>query len=215
MEPEECIDAIKVANEKNPNIEVIGISGPGEPLFNKETFEALHLVSDEFPNLKICICTNGLLLPEKIHLLGSLGVKSITMTVNAVDATIGAEINSHVIKDGIEFKGIDGAQILLDNQLKGLEMAVDRGMVVKVNTILIPGINLDNMRDIAEEIATRGAYIMNIMPLIPLGRFENLRAPTCEEMITAREQCESIIPIFRMCKQCRADACGVPGLDEK
>jgi nitrogen fixation protein NifB len=215
LEPEECNDAIKAAIEKNPAIEVVGISGPGEPLFNEETFETLSLVSHEFPNLKLCVCTNGLLLPEKVRQLSSLGVRSITMTMNAVDPVIGAKINSHIVKNGIRYNGLEGARILLENQLQGLEMAVDLGMVVKVNTVLIPGINMKSMRNIAEEITSRGTFTMNIMPLIPLGGFKDLRAPTCEELISAREQCEPIIPIFRMCKQCRADACGVPGIDEK
>lgn len=213
--PEECVEVVERAIEKNPNIEVIGISGPGEPLYNDGTFRALEIVSREFPSMKLCVCTNGLLLPEKVQQLGSLGVKSITMTVNAVDAVIGAKVNSHVIKNGKTFKGIGGARILLENQLKGLDMAVDCHMVVKINTVLIPGINMDHVGDIAKQAASRGAYIMNIMPMIPLGGFRTLREPTCEELIHAREQCESIIPVFRMCKQCRADACGVPGIDDK
>jgi nitrogen fixation protein NifB len=201
LEPEECVEVVEAAIGKNPNIEVIGISGPGEPLYNDETFRTLDIVSREFSAMKLCVCTNGLLLPEKV--------------INTVEPVIGAKINSHVIKNGKIFKGIEGARFLIENQLKGLEMAVEQGMVVKVNTVLIPGINMDHVRDIAEEIALRGAFIMNIMPLIPLGGFKDLREPTCEELIHAREQCEPTIPIFRMCKQCRADACGVPGIDEK
>jgi nitrogen fixation protein NifB len=173
----------------------------------------LKIVSGEFPNLKLCVCTNGLLLPEKVRQLMSVGVKSLTMTINAVEPAIGAKIISHIVKDGTLRKGIDGARILLENQLKGLEIAVDLGMTVKANTVLIPEINMNHMRDVAEAIAARGAFIMNIMPLIPLGRFKALKAPTCEELVSTRERCESIIPIFRMCKQCRADACGVPGIE--
>ena len=95
------------------------------------------------------------------------------------------------------------------------EIAADLGFLIKVNTVLIPNINMTHVRDIAYEIEKRGAYIMNIMPLIPLGEFKKLKAPTCDELIAAREACESIIPIFRACKQCRADACGIPGLEDK
>jgi nitrogen fixation protein NifB len=49
------------------------------------------------------------------------------------------------------------------------------------------------------------------MPLIPLGSFSKERAPSCDELIAAREMAECVIPIFRACKQCRADACGIPG----
>jgi len=38
-----------------PYVKVIGIAGPGEPLANPETFEALRLVHEEFPHLIMCL----------------------------------------------------------------------------------------------------------------------------------------------------------------
>jgi len=215
LAPEESIDVVNAAIEKNPEIEVVGISGPGEPLFNEETFQTLRIISEEFPHLKLCVCTNGLLLPKKIALLKKSSVKSITITVNAVGPEISSKINSHCIINDNRLKGLKAANVLLENQLKGIELAAQLGMLVKVNTVLIPEINMDHIETIAYEIKKRGAYIMNIMPLIPLGRFKDMRAPSCSELIFARELCEPTIPIFRMCKQCRADACGVPGINGK
>jgi nitrogen fixation protein NifB len=213
MKPEETVSSVERAIKKNPNLEIVGISGPGEPLFNQETFETLKLVSENFPNMKLCLCTNGLLLPNYAKELWDLNVKSLTITVNAIDPEIASTISSYSIVDGKKYQGIEGAELLVSKQLEGLEMASDLGFLIKVNTVLIPGINMDHVRDIAWEVQSRGAHIMNIMPLIPLGRFKNLKAPTCDDLIYAREACESIIPIFRACKQCRADACGIPGLN--
>ena len=70
-----------------PIIKVIGIAGPGDPLANEETFETFRLVGEEFPHLIKCMSTNGLLLPEKIGLLDSLGLHSLTITINALDPT--------------------------------------------------------------------------------------------------------------------------------
>jgi nitrogen fixation protein NifB len=211
MGPEDAVLSIKKALENNPFIEVVGISGPGEPLFNLETFDTLKLVSENFPFLKLCVCTNGLLLSEKVRILKELNVNSLTITINAVDPKIASKISSYSIMEGKKIEGISGAEFLISRQLGGLRIASELGLLIKVNTVLIPGINLNHVRDIAYEIQERGAFILNIMPLIPLGEFKNLRAPTCEELIFAREQCESIIPIFRACKQCRSDACGIPG----
>jgi nitrogen fixation protein NifB len=211
MRPEDAVFGVKEAIEKNPLIEVVGISGPGEPLYNEETFETLRLIGEKYPFLKFCVCTNGLLLPEKAQALKELNVKSLTITINAVDPEIASKITSHSIVEGKKIESISGAEFLISRQLEGLKIVSDLGLLIKVNTVLIPGINMDHVRDIAYEVQKRGAYIMNIMPLIPLREFKNLRAPTCEELIFAREQCESIIPIFRACKQCRADACGIPG----
>jgi len=204
---------VDTAISKNPNIEVVGISGPGEPLCNEETFQTLRLISEEFPDLKLCICTNGLLLPDKIDTLKDIGVGSITITINALDPEIGSRINSHCIVNGNKITGVEAAKVLIENQLAGLKRAVELGMLVKVNTVLIPNVNTNHVRKIASEIKKRDATIMNIMPLIPLSKFKNLEAPTCEELIRAREICEPIIPIFRVCKQCRADACGIPGFE--
>ncbi len=214
MQPEDAVLAVENAIEQNPRIEVVGISGPGEPLFNNETFETLRLVSKEFPFLKLCICTNGLLLPEKAKILKELNVRSLTITINAVDPKIASRISLFSIVDGKNVEGLLGSEILVKKQLEGLKIASNLGFLLKVNCVLIPKINLNHVRDIAYEVQKRGAHILNIMPLIPLGKFANMRAPTCEELQGAREECESIIPIFRVCKQCRADACGIPGLED-
>jgi len=215
LKPEDAVAAVEKVLEKNPSIEVVGISGPGEPLFNKETFDTLKLVSEHFPFLKLCVCTNGLLLPEKAEILKELNVKSLTITINAVDPKIASKIYSFYMIDGDKLEGTQGAEKLVERQLKGLEIAAELGFLIKVNTILIPDINVNHVKEIAYEVERRGAYILNIMPLIPLGELSNMRATTCDELRAAREICESVIPIFRACKQCRADAYGIPGQEDK
>jgi nitrogen fixation protein NifB len=211
MHPEDSIIAVEKAIQHNPSIEVVGISGPGEPLYNEETFKTLKLVTEHFPFMKLCICTNGLLLPEKAEILKELGVTSLTISINAVSPEICSKISRFSILEGKKLMGLRGAEILISKQLEGLEIAHELGFLIKINTVLIPEINLRHVRDIAWEIQKRGADILNIMPLLPFGELRNSRAPTCDELITAREACESIIPIFRACKQCRADASGIPG----
>ncbi len=41
--------------------------------------------------------------------------------------------------------------------------------------------------------------------------FKDLRPPTCEEISGARAKAEKYLPQFKLCKQCRADAVGIPG----
>lgn len=214
IQPKESIQYIREAVAKNPVIKVLGIAGPGEPLYNESTFETLELVRTEFPNLKLCVCTNGLLLPEKIDQLKELSVTNLTITINAIDPLIGEKINDICVYHGQKIQGRVAAKLLIDHQLAGLERAVALGMHVKVNSILIPDINMLHMPEIAAEIKRRGAHLLNIMPLIPLGGFRKLDPPTCDDLKKTRELCEDFIPIFRLCVQCRADACGIPGLDE-
>lgn len=215
LKPEESINVLEKIIKENPFIEVIGIAGPGESLYNEETFETLKLLYDNFPSLKLCVCTNGLLLPNKINSLKKLGVEHITITINAVEPEITAKINRNCIIDGKRIEGLEGAKILIKNQLEGLKKAKDNDIFVKINTVLIPNINTNHVKDIAYQIQNNGADIMNIMPLIPLGRMKNIEKPNCQHLKDAREKCEQIIPNFRLCKQCRADAYGIPGLEGK
>jgi len=54
---------------------------------------------------------------------------------------------------------------------------------------------------------------MNIMPVIPLGRFRDLDPPSAATMELVRNQAELVLSQARHCKQCRADAAGVVGKD--
>ncbi|MCP8305097.1 MAG: radical SAM protein, partial [archaeon] len=159
----------------------------------------------------LCVATNGLLLPDKIDELESVRVEFITVTINAVDPEIGSKIYSFVYYKGKLIKGLDAAKILISNQIKGVELAVKRGMIIKVNTVLIPGINDHRIEDVARKIKEAGAYVQNIIPLIPIGIFKGRRTPTCDELQGIRKKCEKIIRQFRLCKMCRADAVGIPG----
>ena len=75
---------------------MVAIAGPGEPLANEETFETLRLVKEDFPQMQLCLSTNGLLLPEKLDLLDELDVRTVTVTMSAIDPEIGKEIYSWV-----------------------------------------------------------------------------------------------------------------------
>ncbi len=211
ISPDEAVETVRRAVSSEPRIRVVGIAGPGDPLANDETIEAFNLVKEEFPSLIRCMSTNGLLLPDRIDELDAAGVITLTVTVNALDPEIGEKIYSFVKYKGKTHRGKEAFEILSKNQLDGISMAVKRGMVVKVNSVLIPGINDRHLVEVAKKVKGLGAYTMNILPLIPQGRFSSLRPPTPEEIEAARSECEAVIRQFTDCVQCRADAVGVPG----
>lgn len=189
---------------------VVGIAGPGDPLANAETFETLGLIHKEYPHLLKCMSTNGLLLEDKIPEVVDVGVRALTITINAADSQIGKKIYSWLNYKGSVYRGEEAAHILIAKQIIGLRKAVDAGLTVKVNTILIPGINDGQMTKIAELVNEARAKLMNIMPLIPMGRMKNRQAPTCSELRRKRRECERIIPQFRRCEQCRGDIVYLP-----
>lgn len=211
--PQKALKYTLEALTRDPRLKVVGIAGPGEPLYNHETFETLELLHEYAPELHLCVCTNGLLLPDKIDLLIKFGVSSITVTLNAIDPVIASRIYHHINYSDERSYGVEGNELLIRNQLTGIAAAVKNKALVKINTVLIPTINFDHILDIARKVAELGAYIMNIIPLIPLGSFSGLSEPTCEQLKLARIMAETVIPQFRLCRQCRADACGIPGLE--
>jgi nitrogen fixation protein NifB len=210
-------DAIKHVEKviKEMPISVVGVAGPGDALFNEETFEFFKKVDEKFPHLIKCMSTNGLLLPEKAIELAKLHINTITVTVNSIDPEIGSKIYSKVFYDGKIYEGEEGFKLLSKQQLLGIKKIAERGIVVKVNSVLIPGINDKHIIDIAKAVKAQGASLMNIIPLIPLYKFKDYPRPNCAELSEIRDAVEEILPVFRACTQCRADAYGVPGKEDK
>jgi nitrogen fixation protein NifB len=192
-------------------IKVVGIAGPGDPLANDETFETFRLVKEAFPHLIFCMSTNGLLLPDRIPELEQIGLHSLTVTINAQSPEVGSRIYRHVIFNNVRYQGAEGAALLIDRQIEGVRLAAERGLVVKINTVLIPGCNDDQVALIADKVSQLGAFVMNVMPLIPCGTLKDIVPPTPEYLEQLRSANEQVIPQFRHCSQCRADAFGLIG----
>ncbi len=206
---QEAVGRVREVIEKFPNIRIVGIAGPGDPLFNEETFETFRLVKDRFPYLHKCMSTNGLLLPEKVESAKQLGLATMTVTLNTVDPSIGAKIHSVVYYQGKKLEGVEAAEVLLNNQLAGIKMAVKEGIVVKVNTVMIPTINDNHIIEVATKIKELGVYMQNIMPLIPLFKFTHLSPPSPTERKRLQDECAKVIKQMTHCRQCRADAVGL------
>jgi nitrogen fixation protein NifB len=210
MKPSEVEDYLNEVLKKIPNLKVVGIAGPGDSLFNKETFETLEIIDEKFPDLIKCLSTNGLLLPKYAKKLADLNLKTITVTVNAVKPEILKNIVEWVYYDGKVHRDEEGARILIKNQIEGIKKAYDLDLIIKINTVLIPEINMEHVVEIAKTFKDT-AYIQNIIPLIPIYKMKDLRRPTCQEISKVRDECEEYLQQFRACQQCRADAVGLLG----
>ncbi|MHC1586175.1 MAG: radical SAM protein [Candidatus Hecatellaceae archaeon] len=208
-----AVEWVRQAVKRHPELRVVGIAGPGEPLANPETFEVLEAVHREHPHLIKCLSTNGLLLADSLPKLLNCGVKAVTVTINAVKPSTAAKIYEYVLYEGRKLTGEEAASLLLSKQFEGVKAAAEAGLAVKINTVLIPEINLTEVVEVAKAAKRLGAHKMNLIPLIPMYKFSKLRPPTCQELREAREKCEKFIPQFRLCKACRADAFGIPGLE--
>jgi len=211
IKPEEVTDIIKRSLDVCSDISVVGIAGPGDTLATDNALKTFRIVKENFPKLIKCMSTNGLLLPEKADEIIEVGIDSLTVTVNAVDPEIEAKLNDGIHYHGEYYSGVEAATILIRNQLEGIKKVSDAGITIKVNTVLVPGINDDHIEMIAKTVKEHGASIYNIIPLIPQHKLKDVPAPKCAEIDLARQKAEKYIDVFRHCQHCRADAIGVPG----
>lgn len=214
LKPIETIDIVKKSLEICPEITVVGIAGPGDTLASDNALETFRLIKEHFPNLIKCMSTNGLLLYERADEVIDVGIDSLTVTVNAIDPEIEAKLNKYIIYHGERIEGVEGAKILIENQLKGIEKIAGAGITVKVNTVLVPGINGEHIEEIAKKVGELGASIYNIIPLIPQYELKDCAEPTCAQIDAARTKASKYIDVFRHCQRCRADAIGIPGEKE-
>jgi nitrogen fixation protein NifB len=200
-----------------PRIAVAGIAGPGDPFANpKETIETLRLVKDKFPHMLLCLSTNGLAIADYLDEVAEIGVSHVTITVNAVDPRIGQKIYSWVRDGKVIYRGLQGAELLLSRQIAAVEGLKERGVTVKVNTIVVPGVNDGHIEEVAKEMALLGVDIHNCMPMYPNRDtpFENIEEPGRELIDAVREKAGRYLPQMLHCTRCRADAAGLLGKSE-
>ncbi|MBQ6547731.1 MAG: nitrogenase cofactor biosynthesis protein NifB [Candidatus Methanomethylophilaceae archaeon] len=211
LSPQEAIEKIRVVKERIPELKVIAIAGPGDPLANEQSFETMELVHKEFPDMTLCISTNGLMLPEYADRLFEIGIRFVTVTMNACDPEVSKDIYSMVMWDGKKLTGKEAAERLLQSQIEGIKRCVELGMAVKINIVLIPGYNDKHIPDLVKKVKELGVYIVNILPLIPVEGtpFSVLEAPTPELRKELMNLCENDVKMMRHCRQCRADAIGL------
>lgn len=215
LKPEEAVETIRKALKLCPEIRVAGIAGPGDTLATDWAVETFELIKEEFPQLVKCLSTNGLRLEEKAERLVKAGLETITVTVNAVDPEILQNICSYVIdENGNKLIGVEGAKKLIDAQLRGIKKIADLGVIVKINSVLVPGINDKHIKEVARVTRDLGASLLNIIPLIPQNELAHIEAPTCELLEKVRQEAGQYLEVFRHCKHCRADACGIPGKNQ-
>lgn len=213
MAPEEALQAVARASKVMRNLSVVGIAGPGDPLANPATLDTLRLLQRDFPQLMPCLSTNGLALPEHADALAALGVGHVTVTVNAVEPSVGARIYQYVTDAGERLTGAAAAECLLRRQEQGVRRLKVHGVTVKINTVVIPALNAGHVPAIAERVADWGADLMNSLALLPvpgtpLSRFGT---PSPWQMERIRAEAGRFLPQMRHCARCRADALGLLG----
>jgi nitrogen fixation protein NifB len=214
LAPRQALDYLQRVLAKDTRISVVGIAGPGDPFATPSlTLETLRLVHAACPEMLLCVASNGLGVPAHAEELGKLQVSHVTLTVNAVDPQIGAKVYAW-IRDGKKvYRGLPAAELLWGRQVEAIRMLKRHDVVVKINTIIIPGVNDEHVVEVARRVADLGADIANCVPLYPVPGtpFGELESPPPDRVAAIRAHVAQLLPIMSHCTRCRADAVGLLG----
>ncbi|HRH78271.1 MAG TPA: nitrogenase cofactor biosynthesis protein NifB, partial [Cellvibrionaceae bacterium] len=220
LTPEQAVKKTKAVAAAIPQMTVLGIAGPGDPLANPtRTFETFRMLSEQAPDIKLCVSTNGLALPDSVEELAKHNIDHVTITINCVDPEVGAKIYPWIYWNNKRIHGVKAAKILIEQQQRGLEMLVAKGILVKVNSVMIPGVNDEHLKEVSRIVKQKGAFLHNVMPLIAEAEHGTIygvmgqRGPEPEELQDLQDSCAGDMNMMRHCRQCRADAVGLLGED--
>lgn len=209
--PDEALHFVEDLFRKRSDISVIGVAGPGDPLCDADrTISTLATIRRHFPDILYCVSTNGLNLPNNVDGLIKAGVTHVTVTVNAVSPDVAAKVYAYVKPHAQKLTGETGGALLLAQQDEGIKRLKRHGVIVKINTVVIPGINDFHVPAIAKQAALWHADIMNCMAMIPVTGtpFASIQTPTGAAITEIRAEAGKYMHQMYHCCRCRADAIG-------
>ncbi|CAN2039288.1 FeMo cofactor biosynthesis protein NifB [Candidatus Magnetomoraceae bacterium gMMP-15] len=214
LSPYQAFIYLEYVLKKKQNISVVGIAGPGDPFANpEETMETLRLVRKKYPDMILCLATNGLNIAPYLDEIATLNVSHVTITVNAIDPEIGEKIYSWVRYKKRVRRADEGFKILYEKQIEAIKGLKQRNITVKVNSIIIPGINDEHIQAVAKKMSELDVNIMNCIPYYQNkgSAFENIEEPSKKMVSSIRKEASKYIKMMHHCTRCRADAVGLLG----
>ena len=214
LTPEEALRYVDAVRADLPNLAVVGIAGPGDPFANADkTLHTFELVKAKHPDLLLCVSSNGLELANHLDAVAELDISHVTITMNTTDPEVGGQIYKWVRDNKQIYRGREAGELVLERQLASIAGLKQRGVTVKINTILIPGVTDSGIAEVARVAAELGADTMNNIPLYPVEGtlFGSLTEPTTEQIAKAHLDTKQHINLMAHCQRCRADAVGLLG----
>ena len=124
-------------------VDKVRITG-GEPLLRKDLPELIRLLAEKSPIQDLALTTNGMLLAGQAAALRAAGLHRITVSLDTLRADRFRELT--------RFDALDAVQA-------GLTAAADRFDSVKIDTVVIRGVNDDEITDILDYGNRLGAEV--------------------------------------------------------
>ncbi|MDM7275265.1 MAG: GTP 3',8-cyclase MoaA [Thermoprotei archaeon] len=125
----------------------------GEPLVRKDIVDIVGSISSSAPGSDISMTTNGFFLDVRARSLADAGLKRVNVSIHSLR------------RDKYRFiTGVDG----LERGVRGVKVAVESGLRVKINALILKGVNDDEIFDLVEFARNMGATLQ-LIELIPVG----------------------------------------------
>ncbi|MCK7499384.1 MAG: radical SAM protein [Comamonadaceae bacterium] len=123
---------------------MLGIAGPGDPLANPaRTFETFRRLAEHAPDIKLCLSTNGLALPDHVDEICQHTTSTTSPSPSTcVDPEVGAQIYPWIFWQHRRVHGREAAAILhRAAACRGWRCWPRAASWCKVNSVVIPGVN--------------------------------------------------------------------------
>lgn len=158
-------DVIKTVEAgKELGIKKIRLTG-GEPLLRNDITNIVKGIS-KLGIKKIYLTTNGILLKNKAEELKKAGLSGVNVSLDTLD-------------EKIFFQLTRGGQ--LSKVLEGIEEAQKQGLEVKINSVIIKGINENSIYSLGE-FTKKNNIDVRFIELMPVGQGKNFTGVSNEEI---------------------------------
>jgi len=143
----------------------VDLDGPGDPLAEISlTEETLNLLREKHPEIVLSLSTLGINAENYAGKLKELGVRSVTLLVDAVDHEVANKLYAWIRPDKKTIPLAQATAMLLEEQTRAVAAFKGAGCTVNIRTTVYPGINDGLIGGIAKAMAIRGAEKMVLVP---------------------------------------------------
>jgi cyclic pyranopterin phosphate synthase len=126
----------------------------GEPLLRRDVVELVGLLSEAARGGRLALTSNGVLLADMAQDLRSRGLRSVNISLDTLQRK--------------KFEAITGEDAL-DSVLAGISRSVRSGLEVKINVVLLQGLNDSEILDFVS-LAQKLGIEVRFIELMPYGR---------------------------------------------
>lgn len=167
---EEMFSFVKVAIDNG--VKKIRITG-GEPLVREDLDKFIKMVYEYKNDIDLALTTNGYLLKAQIQKLKNAGLKRVNISIDSLEK----ETFWYLTKKDV-----------LDKVKEGIDAAIEAGMFVKLNSVVLKNINENEVLDLYDYAKQKGIQIRFIEYMENESAYVNLKTLSSKEILKTISQ---------------------------